>query len=190
MSRAPLLLVGLGNPGAEYAETRHNLGFWLVDRLARVAGTGAFRRRYSSLFAVGELGGRRLHLLKPQTFMNLSGTAVREALRGLGLGPDALWVAHDDVDLPVGRLRIRLRGSSGGHRGVASVIEAVGTEEFGRIRLGIGRPPAGVDTADYVLAPFAPEERPLVEAMLDRAVEAVEVLVREGPERAMTRYNR
>lgn len=186
---ASLLLVGLGNPGPRYADTRHNLGFMLVDRVAARARVRVTQRRFQGLFAEARVDGRRLFLLKPLTYMNLSGAAVREALRGLGLGPGDLWVAHDDVDLPTGRLRIRARGSSGGHRGVASVIEALATGDFGRFRLGVGRPPAGVDTADYVLAPIDAGERPLIEDLLDRAAAAVEVLCREGPEAAMNRFN-
>jgi PTH1 family peptidyl-tRNA hydrolase len=187
--REPVLLAGLGNPGPAYAATRHNLGFRLVDRVGAALGASVVDRRYSALFGRARLAGRTLYLLKPQTYMNRSGLAVREALQGLGLGPEHLWVAHDDVDLPLGRLRLRLRGSSGGHRGVASVIEAVGTEGFGRIRMGIGRPPAGVETADYVLRPFTPEEEPEVDRMLERAAEAVETLLREGAEAAMSRHN-
>lgn len=187
--RDPVLLVGLGNPGPRYARTRHNLGFLLIDRVARAAGAAVSERRFSSQFGEGRLAGRRLFLLKPQTYMNLSGRAVREALHGLRLGPADLWVAHDDLDLPLGRLRIRLQGSSGGHRGIASVIDCLGTPAFGRIRLGIGRPPAGMETAEYVLEPFAPPEWDQVDALLDRAAAAVELLLRDGPEAAMRAYN-
>ena len=190
MSRGePLLLVGLGNPGPEYEATRHNLGFRLVDRVGHAARVRVGERRFSSLYGQARVAGRTLHLLKPQTYMNRSGVAVRAALLGLRLDLTQLWVAYDDVDLPLGALRLRTRGSSGGHRGVASIIEALGSEVFGRVRLGIGRPPRGVETADYVLAPFSPQEEPIVADLVERAAAAVETLLREGAAAAMNRFN-
>ena len=182
-------MVGLGNPGPEYEETRHNAGFEVVAELARRHG-GRWNRR---LGVPGEVA--RVHLagevilLRPLTYMNASGDAVRPLVRRLGLAPADVVVVFDDMDLPPGRLRIRPGGSSGGHRGVASVVAALGTEAFPRVRVGIGRPPEGVDPVDYVLSRIPGGERAAWQAALARAADAVEVLATEGLAMAMQRFN-
>lgn len=183
------LVVGLGNPGPRYAQTRHNVGFMVLDLLAGAIAASWGEEPYEALLARGRWAGLDVYLLKPLTFMNLSGRAVAEACRRLRVAPAEIAVVHDDLDLPVGRLRLRRRGSAGGHRGVASVIAAVGTEEFGRVKIGIGRPPEGLTAADYVLQPFGREERPVVDQVLDRACRAVLTLLAEGYDAAMNRFN-
>ncbi len=182
------LIVGLGNPGGRYAGTRHNVGWAVVDVLARRLRSRWRRAGFPAEVAEGELGGRRVVLVKPLTYMNRSGEAVAAALRRYGAEGGVILV-HDDLDLPPGRVRVRPGGGAGGHRGVLSVQAALGTEEVGRVRVGIGRPPAGVDPADYVLAPFAPEEEAAVGEAVERAAAAVETLLRDGYEVAMNRFN-
>ncbi len=186
------LVVGLGNPGPLYSRTRHNLGFMVVDDLAAEAGIRRFRRALNALVAdyprsQGE--GDRVILLKPQTFMNLSGQSIGVALRHYRLAPTDLMVIHDDLDLELGRVRLRAAGSSGGHRGVESVIASLGTRDFFRVRLGVGRPPEGVDPANYVLQPFRPEESDAAASMISRASEAVRMACVQGWEPAMRRYS-
>jgi len=183
------LLVGLGNPGPEYARTRHNAGFMVLDRFLAARSAPRPVAAYGGAWTVVDLAGRRAGCLKPLTYMNRSGEAVARALAGCRLGPEALVVVHDDLDLALGQLRLRPRGGAGGHRGVESVIAVLGTDAFSRLRVGIGRPPDGVDPVEYVLAPFAPGELALAEAALDRAAEAVDTLVSQGVEAAMNRYN-
>jgi PTH1 family peptidyl-tRNA hydrolase len=185
------LVVGLGNPGAQYERTRHNAGFAVLGRLAARHGA---RFRRSWLGARGEtaqiqLGGTAVTLLRPLTFMNLSGEAVRPLLRREGLAPEDILLVYDDMDLPPGRLRLRAGGGSGGHRGVASVISAAGSEAVGRVRVGIGRPAPGVDAAEYVLSVIPPDGRAAWEQALERAADAVEVVCRDGLEAAMARFN-
>jgi PTH1 family peptidyl-tRNA hydrolase len=183
------LVVGLGNPGRRYQGSRHNVGWEVVDRLARRLGVAVDREDGWAQVGTARVGRRRVLLAKPQTFVNLSGTAVVDLCRRHRIRPSEILVITDDLDLPLGRLRLRPRGSHGGHRGLRSILEALGTEDVPRLRIGIGRPPAGVDPADYVLTPFSPDERAVLEPVLDRAAEAAEVAVREGLEAAMTRFN-
>lgn len=182
------LVVGLGNPGRGYAGTRHNVGWAVADLLAARLRVRWRRAGFAAEVAEGDIGGRRVVLLKPLTYMNRSGEAVAEAARRYGAAGRVILV-HDDLDLPLGRVRVRRGGGAGGHRGVLSVQAALGTREVGRVRVGIGRPPAGVDPADYVLAPFAPEEEAAVGEAVERAAAAVETVVREGFEAAMNRFN-
>jgi len=185
------LIVGLGNPGREYAHTPHNLGFAVIERLVEQARLRRRQRAFRSHLWRGRLDGKEVVLAQPQTYMNLSGPAVDELLRAEGLEPADLIVVADDVALPWGQLRLRQRGSAGGHNGLESVMAAVGTTEFLRVRLGIQpREGAVSDLAEYVLAPLGAEERQLAEAMVAEAAEAVRVILREGPSRAMTRFNR
>ncbi|MHB0884388.1 MAG: aminoacyl-tRNA hydrolase [Bacillota bacterium] len=183
------LLVGLGNPGREYAGTRHNMGFRVIDEVAARNGVPLSGRRFHSRTGRGRVGGQDVLLMKPQTFMNASGTAVREALAKTGRGPSDLLVVVDDLDLPVGRLRLKGSGSSAGHRGLTSIAGALGETGFPRLRLGIGRPADRAEVIDWVL------ERPTRAelAVLDRAVTAaadcVEVFFAEGLERAMAMVN-
>lgn len=185
----PWIVAGLGNPGPRYDRTRHNVGFWVIDRIARQRGLGPFRSGHQALYAEWRLGHERAVLLKPQTFMNRSGEAVAAALRWYKADTDRLVVIYDDMDLEPGRLRLREQGSSGGHRGVQSVIDVLGTPAFRRIRIGIGRPAPGWDAADWVLAPFDPDDEAKVLQAVARAAEAVEVAVRLGFAAAMNRYN-
>jgi PTH1 family peptidyl-tRNA hydrolase len=185
-----LLVVGLGNPGPEYRLTRHNAGFLVVDRLA-ARHAGRWRR---GLFANAEVarlnvGGRTVAACKPLTYMNLSGRAVGPLCRREGLGPGDVLLVYDDMDLPLGRLRVRPDGRAGGHRGVASVLQALGTEAVPRVRVGIGRPPDGVDAAQYVLAPVPPAERALWSEAVEGAVDAVEAVILGGLEAAMEKWN-
>ncbi len=178
------LVVGLGNPGRRYANTRHNAGFLVLDRLAAAEGV-AFREKGEALLA--EWG--RGWLMKPLTYMNLSGRAVAPFLRRKGIPLERLLVVHDDMDLPLGRIRLKHGGSSGGQKGVASIIEALGEGGFDRLRIGIGRPPAGVDPVDWVLSPFAPGERAVLERVLEAAAEAIRVWEKEGLIAAQSRFN-
>ncbi|HXF51715.1 MAG TPA: aminoacyl-tRNA hydrolase [Dehalococcoidia bacterium] len=192
------LVVGLGNPGEEYAHNRHNVGYWTVNRLARKHGI-AFDVRTSSYFlGEGRIGGRSVALAKPRTYMNRSGDAVWNLVKRLKLDePSELLVVYDELDLPVGKVRIRARGGPGGQKGVAHIIERLGTDRFPRVRIGIGRPvvdgqptwePEAV--AAYVLSDPPPEERALLDEAVARAVEAIEVAIAEGLEAAMNRFNR
>lgn len=183
-----LLIIGLGNPGPGYEATRHNVGFMLIDRLSEAHGIGCEEPGWRSLWGRGEIAGREVVLVKPQTFMNASGEAVAWFARTLDAGPGDMLVAYDDTDLPLGRIRIRARGGSGGHRGIESVIEAVGTGDFARLRLGIGRPCEG-ELSDYVLSPFSDDDAEGVEGMLSKGAEAVETILTEGVEAAMNSYN-
>lgn len=184
------LIVGLGNPGPEYKDTRHNAGFMAVDLLAAELGAGRWRTRCRSLAAEAFWGGEKVVLAKPQTFMNRSGEAVAPLLRWYGLGPSGLLVVCDDLDLPLGRIRIRKKGGDGGHRGLKSIIAALGSGEFARLRVGIGRPGPEKDVVEWVLERFTAEEGPFVEESLVRAVRAVLVILEAGIEEAMNRFNR
>jgi PTH1 family peptidyl-tRNA hydrolase len=186
------LVVGLGNPGPEYADTRHNVGFRIVERLAERHGIGLRReRRFAGLFGDGLANGVALGLLEPHTWMNLSGKAVVAAVDALPLGDLAsdLIVVYDDLDLPFGRLRVRPGGSAGGHNGLADIQERLGRSDFPRLRFGIGRPPPGEDPVEYVLAPFAPEQLALLDARLSLAADAIEAILAEGVALAMNRFN-
>ncbi|MFH1277352.1 MAG: aminoacyl-tRNA hydrolase [Candidatus Eisenbacteria bacterium] len=184
-----LAVVGLGNPGGEYEGTRHNVGFRVVDMLA--GGRGPFEERPRYLCLGSRIAGKRALLVKPTTYMNRSGGAVADLLDDRGLGLADLLVVSDDVNLPLGRIRIRAKGSDGGQKGLASVIGEVGTEDFARIRLGVGPAPAGTaDLADFVLRRFAADETPAVERMIDEAVSCVRMWAAVGVEGAMGRCNR
>ena len=184
------VIVGLGNPGPEYRKTRHNLGFWVVDRLAERWGARLSRRAFLAM--VGEVQWRdeKILLVQPQTYMNRAGEAVARIRDFYHLALYDLVVIHDDLDLPLGRIRIkRGGGGAGGNRGVVSLIEVLGSKDFTRVKMGIGRPPGQQDPADFVLQPFTPSEEAFILPVVDRAVEAVEVLLAEGIERAMALFN-
>ena len=184
------VVVGLGNPGKEYERDRHNIGFMVVDAFARKHGFEFRRRKFRSALAEGRFGSGKLLLSKPLTFMNLSGEAVAPLAAFYKLPSESLLVVADDLDIPLGEIRLRPKGGSGGHNGLKSIIEHLGTREFPRLRIGIGRPPAGVDPADYVLQPFSPEEVPVVDLVVERAVEAIETWILRGIETAMNEFNR
>ena len=186
------LIVGLGNPGKAYAGNRHNVGFQCIDRLSAEHRIPVKERRLrlkplKAVFGRGEVGGTPVVLAKPRTFMNLSGRAVAQLVRRFGITPDDLIVIHDDMDLPLGKLRIRRGGSAGGHKGVASVIDSLGTEDFARVRIGIGRPDG--DEVSYVLGDFTAEEKEVVTQAVGQAAEAVRCILSDGIEAAMNRYN-
>jgi len=187
-STLDLVVVGLGNPGREYSDTRHNVGFLVADELARRHG-GSFRSKFSGELADIRLEGLRLALLKPQTFMNESGRSVGAAARFYKVEPEALVAVHDEVDLEPGRLQVRLGGGLAGHNGLRSVAQHFGTPDFLRLRVGVGRPERGDPrpVADFVLSPFPPEFD--VEEFVGRAADAVETLAREGLEAAQQRFN-
>lgn len=185
------LVAGLGNPGRRYAESRHNIGFHVVAELARRWGLGAARyeRRFEGLLAEGQRGDQRVLLLQPQTYMNVSGRSVAAVWRFYKLALTDLMVVVDDLDLPVGRVRLRAGGSAGGHRGMADIIRHLGSEEFPRLRIGIGKVPAAA-TVEYVLGRFRPEERDVIAQAVATAADAVECWLDRGLEIAMTRFNR
>lgn len=184
------LIVGLGNPGKRYELTRHNLGFLVVDRLAAKTGIVLNEERCDSVLGQGRWEKETVVLAQPQAFMNRSGSAVGCLLAEIETNAANLVVIYDDLDLPFGQIRIRSRGSAGGHRGMLSILEYLGTAEFSRIRLGIGRPPEDIDAADYVLENFDETERAAIDEIVDQAAESAIYLVKEGIHRAMALYNR
>lgn len=186
------LVVGLGNPGTEYAGTRHNAGFEVIDLLLKkVAGRMEENHGCSSHYWKGNYAGRLLLLQKPETFMNLSGNAVAPLLAKNGLNAENLLVISDDVDLPLGKIRIRKSGSCGGHNGLRSIMEKVGTESFARLRIGIGHDFRGASQgAEYVLAPFEGKEKELFDSVAEKAAEAVVLILRRGLSFAMNSYNK
>jgi PTH1 family peptidyl-tRNA hydrolase len=194
----PQLIVGLGNPGAQYDRTRHNIGFEVVDALGkRWQVPLAENRKFQGYFGEGFIARHKVRLLKPSTFMNLSGQSIRSILDWYKLDPIAVLVVYDDMDLPVGRLRLRLKGSAGGHNGMKSTIAHLGTQDFPRLRLGIGSPRAATQRADppkgetisHVLGKFAPQEREPVQQAIDQALNAIETIYEKGIETAMNRFN-
>ena len=187
-STLDLLVAGLGNPGREYERTRHNVGWLVVDELARRHG-GSFRSKFSGQLAETRLDELRLALLKPETYMNESGRSLGAAARFFKVEPGALLVVHDDVDLEPGRLQARRGGGLAGHNGLRSIAQALGTQDFLRLRIGVGRPGRGDrrSVSDYVLSPFEPEED--VAALVARSADAVETIARDGLEQAQASYN-
>lgn len=184
------LIVGLGNPGREYRANRHNAGFMLLDRFVeRHKWLGFTKRQGKALITTGQLGQVSLVLAKPQTFMNLSGEAVSPLVHFYDLPLERLLVCVDEIDLPLGTLRLRAEGGSAGHNGLNSIIEQLGTEVFPRLRLGVGRPPGTKAAAGYVLRDFRGEDAEIMSLTLDKAVDAVECFVREGIVTAMNRFN-
>jgi len=184
------LIVGLGNPGCEYHLTPHNMGFMAIDRLAEICGTEVSRREARAAIASTRLDGEQVVLAKPQTFMNLSGVAVSGLLQRFDAPVDDLIILVDDVDLPLGSLRIRRKGSAGGHNGLKSVIGALETDRFTRVRMGVGPEGPVEDLVSYVLAPFRKKDREAVTGMIDQAVQAVRMILKEGAEKAMNLFNR
>jgi PTH1 family peptidyl-tRNA hydrolase len=183
------LIVGLGNPDRRYRQTRHNVGWEVIDHAARRFGVAVDQKGAWALVGGAKLGRHRILLAKPQTYVNRSGMAVADLRRRHRVKLADLLVIVDDLDLPPGRLRLRAGGSHGGHNGLRSIIDALGSDAFPRLRVGIGRPPEGVDPAEFVLTPFSESERALIEPALDRAVDAVETVVRDGLPAAMNRFN-
>jgi len=186
----PIVLVaGLGNPGREYRENRHNIGFMLVDRLCRVLLITPGKVQSKAIIASGQYAGKKIILAKPQTFMNLSGQSVSGLMRFYKIPHERLLLAHDDLDLPLGTIRLRPGGGAGGQKGVASTIQQLGTQNFARLRLGIGRPPGQMDPAAYVLQDFSRQEKDVLDLVLDRAAKAALTFIESGLEPAMNLYN-
>jgi PTH1 family peptidyl-tRNA hydrolase len=187
-STLDLLVAGLGNPGPEHARDRHNAGWMVVDELAR-RHSGSFRGKFSGKLAETRVGDAKVALLKPETYMNESGRSISAAARFFKLPAECVLVVHDDVDLPVGRLQARLGGGLAGHNGLRSITQALGTPEFLRVRIGVGRPERGDPrpVADYVLSPFAPEDD--AESLISRAADAVEALLSDGLVETQQQFN-
>jgi PTH1 family peptidyl-tRNA hydrolase len=182
------MVVGLGNPGRQYAETRHNVGFMTIDELARRHGAAEASQRMGAWSARARIAGQDVLLVKPQTFMNLSGEAVGRLWRWYKLGLEDVLIVSDDIDLPFERLRLRARGSAGGHNGLRSIFRHLGSQEIARLKIGVGRP-ASDEARDYVLSPFSREEREALPLLLSRAADAVELALREGAVAAMNVVN-
>ena len=183
------LVVGLGNIGAQYAHTRHNVGFEVVDYLAQQHNAHFRKGKFKGEEATITIDGTRVLLLKPHTLMNLSGEVVVAAARFYKLTPRRILVICDDINLPLGRIRVRAQGSDGGHNGLWSIIHRLGSQDFPRVRVGVGAPPPGMDMVAYVLNRFLADERPLVQESIVRTAGAVETWVTEGTEAAMNRWN-
>ncbi|HAX71113.1 MAG TPA: aminoacyl-tRNA hydrolase [Anaerolineales bacterium] len=189
MNQEPYLIIGLGNPGREYKDTRHNFGFMLIDHLAERIGARGMKVQSKAIVTSGLFKETKLILAKPQTYMNLSGHSVQGLLHFYKIPHSHLIVAHDDLDLPYGTIRIRPTGGPGGQRGMANTIELLGTKDFPRLRLGIGRPPGRMDPKDYVLQNFSKDELKLLPELLTRASDAAIEFVENGLNAAMNKYN-
>jgi PTH1 family peptidyl-tRNA hydrolase len=183
------IIVGLGNPGRKYTYTKHNMGFQVADKLAREYGIKIKKLKFKSLFGEGQVGGCRSILVKPQTYMNASGESVRDIVEWYKIPLSNLIVVYDDADIALGTVRIRKSGSSGTHNGMKSVIYQLNSDEFTRVRLGIGSPEDGTDIADYVLRGFIPDDFPKVAAMIETASKAVVDIIQNGANHAMNMYN-
>ena len=182
------LIVGLGNPGGQYAQTRHNIGFMVIDALARELGATVEKNQHKALVGQVNIGSEKVILAKPQTYMNLSGQAVVALMNWYKLLPEDLLVISDDMDLPPGRLRIRMNGGAGGQKGLKSIMDLTGTQDFSRMRVGIGRPEHGA--VDHVLGKFDDQELQQIQPAIEAAVKAAKIWVLEGPVEAMNQYNR
>ncbi len=182
-------IIGLGNPGGEYEQTRHNIGFDVIEALARAHGVRLRRPRAAALAGTGEIDGVAVMLAMPLTMMNASGVAVARLCHLHELAPEDLIVIVDDINLELGRLRLRRGGSEGGHRGLKSITERLGTRDYPRLRIGIGGPPGGMSARDWVLSPFSADEREAAEEAVARARRCVEVAVADGVETAMNEFN-
>jgi len=183
------LVVGLGNPGREYRNTRHNMGFLALDHLAAHWSITALKVQGKAIISTAQYAGKKVILAKPQTYMKLSGQAVSALMNFYKVPLEHLLVIHDDVDIPFGTIRIRPGGGFGGQKGVGSIIEKLGTQEFARMRLGVGRPPGQMDTANYVLQSFSKEDEEFLQSVFAKSDEAVETVITEGLNTAMNRFN-
>jgi PTH1 family peptidyl-tRNA hydrolase len=188
-SDSPFLIAGLGNPGRRFREDRHNIGFMVLDRLIQDYDLHFMKKQQEALVTDAQISGHKIIFAKPQTFMNKVGKSIAPLMRYYRIPSERLLIVFDDLDLPLGSIRIRPQGGSGGHRGMHSIIEALGEDTFPRMRLGIGRPPGQMDPADYVLQKFAKDEIELMNIVLERAVEGIQSFIRDGIEITMTRYN-
>ena len=184
------LIAGLGTPTREYEKTRHNVGFEAIDILADKAGTTVTEKKHKALYGKGYIGGQKVILAKPQTYMNLSGESIREIADFYKIEPENIIILCDDINLSEGQLRIRLKGSAGGHNGLKNIISHLGTQEFPRIRIGVGEKPRGMDLADYVLGRFPKEQQAVMEEAYRDAADAACMMIEEGADAAMNHYNR
>lgn len=183
------LIVGLGNPGKEYEGTRHNVGFEVMDVLADSLFASVEEKKFKGFYGKAVAGGEKAILLKPQTYMNLSGESVRAAADFYKIEPSHIIVVYDDISLEPGQLRIRTKGSAGGHNGIKNIIAHLGTQEFPRVKVGVGNKPPRMDLADYVLSRFSREEQGTMKEAYKEAAQAVEYMIREGAAAAMNRFN-
>jgi PTH1 family peptidyl-tRNA hydrolase len=183
------LVVGLGNPGDEYARTRHNVGFMVADRVSEANNISLNQTKFKAMIGRGMIGGEDVIIAKPQTYMNRSGESVSPLLSFFKLKPSDCIVICDDLELLPGKIRVRGKGGHGGHKGLMSIIEQVGSQEFVRVRVGIGRPVEQSRVSDYVLSPFSKDEKPVIADAIERAAKAVETIIKEGVEAAMNRFN-
>ena len=184
------IIVGLGNPGSEYERTRHNTGFMVVDRLASKHNIEIKKEKSKALFGTGEINGEKVMIVKPQTFMNLSGESIRPLADYYKVDPEDILIVYDDISLAPGQLRIRAKGSAGGHNGIKSIIAHLGTQEFPRVKVGVGEKPSRMDLADYVLGHFSKEERATMDDAVKEAADAVCEIVNVGIAQAMNDHNR
>lgn len=183
------IITGLGNPGKEYEKTKHNVGFMFVDALAKKLAVNNWQEKFNGCAAQTMVGQEKVLLLKPSTFMNLSGNAVAPAMNWYKLKPTDLIVVHDDMDLPAGMIRIRVKGSSGGHNGIKSIIACIKSNEFIHVRIGIGRPLPNWKVNDHVLSPFSADAQKAVESAIETLIPAVECIITESVDKAMNKYN-
>ena len=183
------VIIGLGNPGREYAATKHNVGFMVIDKLAEKYNIDVSKFKHKALTGDGIINGKKVMLVKPQTYMNLSGESVREIMSFYKVPEENMIVIYDDTSLEIGMIRLREKGSAGGHNGIKSIISHMGTDVFNRVKVGIGEKPAGWDLADYVLAKFSKDDEPGIEAGTDKAAQAVEIFISLGVKEAMNRFN-
>lgn len=185
----PYLIAGLGNPGAEYRHNRHNIGFMVVDTLTELEHIPIRRAEFRAMVGKGNINDQRLILAKPQPYMNKSGESIAPLVHFYKISLDRLLVIHDDLDLPFGTLRLRPSGGTGGHRGMESIVSKLGTRDFARLRVGIGRPPGRMDPRDYVLHDFDPDEKQLLPEVCETAVDAIHRFIKDGIEKAMNEFN-
>ncbi|HJV47536.1 MAG TPA: aminoacyl-tRNA hydrolase [Bacillota bacterium] len=183
------LIIGLGNPGKQYELTRHNAGFMVIDQLASMLGIELNQIKFKGLVGEGRIGAEKVILLKPLTYMNLSGESLIQVLQFFKLESDDILVIYDDLDTVTGQIRLRMKGSAGGHNGIKSIVQHLGTEEFDRIRVGIGRPPQGKKVVDYVLENFHPEEKKELESAVIRSAEAAKLWLDVPFDQVMNKYN-
>jgi PTH1 family peptidyl-tRNA hydrolase len=184
-----LIIVGLGNPGEEYAGSRHNVGFWCVDRIAEEHSISLSRRNRSALLGEGVIEGHPVALAKPRTFVNRSGEAITYLLARFRVSPGELLVIYDDIALPLGKIRLRPEGSAGGHNGIKSITQAIGTQDFPRLRVGVGAPPPGSDQIGYVLGSIPDDDMEVANAAVDRVAQAVASVLADGIDTTMNRFN-
>ena len=183
------LIVGLGNPGKDYEKTRHNAGFMCIDEVAKKLNMSFDTKKFKALIAMGFVGGEKVILMKPQTYMNLSGETLIDIYKYYKVDMENIIVIYDDIDLEVGKLRIRKKGSAGTHNGMRSIVKCLGATDFPRVRVGVSRPMPGQDLADFVLSRFRKEEASDLEIGLDKAYRAVDCMIRENIDMAMNKYN-